>query len=132
MTTGDDIVDWRDLREFAGVDLTQSHILSWHIEGEALIIDMDLFLLPGHPYYEAPRPAERVCIRPAKLEFHYCEPISVDGRADGESLADTVAGLGPGAVATLRRVENGDFEFGGAFGTVVIDAERPIVRMRSR
>jgi len=24
--------DWRKLREFAAVDLTQSYILSWHVE----------------------------------------------------------------------------------------------------
>ena len=41
-------VDWRDLREFKAVDLTQSVILSWELGQESLLIDIDLYLLPGH------------------------------------------------------------------------------------
>jgi len=58
--------DWHKLHEFAAVDLAQSYILSWHVEPEALIIDIDIFLTAEHSFYEKPRPAEKVCIRPAK------------------------------------------------------------------
>ena len=33
------------------------------------IVDVDLLLQPDHPFYERPRPAEKVCIRPALIEF---------------------------------------------------------------
>lgn len=58
-------VDWRMLREFAGVDLTGSFVLTWHMEVDTLFIDSDILLLPEHPFYEKPRPAEKKCIRPA-------------------------------------------------------------------
>ena len=51
--------DWRRLREFFAVDLDQSFILSWHVESEALLIDVDLHLTAKHPFYEEPRPAEK-------------------------------------------------------------------------
>ena len=50
--------DWRMLREFAAVDLTQSYVLSWHMESETLFVDVDLFLTPEHPFFEEPRPAD--------------------------------------------------------------------------
>ena len=65
MTDHNANVSWRDLREFAGVDLAKSFILSWHVEAETLVIDIDLYLEPEHPFYETPRPAEKVCIRAA-------------------------------------------------------------------
>ena len=43
-----------------GVDLAKSFILSWHVEAETLVIDIDLYLEPEHPFYETPRPAEKV------------------------------------------------------------------------
>lgn len=61
--------DWRKLREFSAVDLTQSFILSWHVEPETLLIDIDVYLTDEHPFYEKPRPAEKTCIRPAIIEF---------------------------------------------------------------
>ena len=78
MASKDHSTDWRKLREFAGTDLTKSFILSWGYEAGALLVDVDLHLLPGHPFYEKPRPAEKVCIRPAIIEFPYCESIRSD------------------------------------------------------
>ena len=70
-------VGWRQLSEFAGVDLGQSFILSWHLQGDALRIDVDLCLETEHPFYEAPLPAESVCIRPAEIEFPYCNRVGL-------------------------------------------------------
>ncbi len=61
-------VDWTELREFAAVDLAQSFALSWYVETGTLMLDIDLFLTPEHPFYEKPRPREKVCIRPAIIE----------------------------------------------------------------
>jgi len=93
-----DPVDWRKLREFAGVDLSRSYVLSWHAEREALVVDIDLLLEPEHPFYEAPRPAEKVCIRPAFIEFPYCERLAAGGAAgEPAHIAATVAGAGSDA-----------------------------------
>lgn len=127
----DESIDWRRLREFADVELTKSYILSWRLEGETLKIDVDLHLNPNHPFYEKPRPAEKVCIRPACIEFPYCVSVCADGVDSGEDIDDAVAGLRLGAIHGLRRMPDGPYEFDGDFGNVLIDAERPILRLRS-
>ena len=122
--------DWRELREFAAVDLTQSFILSWEIESGMLMVDVDLFLTPDHPFYEEPRPAERVCIRPAVIEFPLCEGIDSDKTQPDPDLTTVVAQLGHGAIDGVRRLADGRYEISGAFGVVLVDAERPVMRLK--
>ena len=121
--------DWRRLREFVAVDLDQSFILSWHVESETLLIDIDLHLTAEHPFYEAPRPAEKACIRPAVIEFPYCESLTVGGDAS-RSIREAVESLGHGAIKGLQRHEDGQYEINGEFGSVFIAAERPLLRLK--
>ena len=130
MTAGKDAVDWRKLREFAGVDLARSFVLSWSWHRGTLSIDVDLFLTSEHPFYEKPRPREKVCIRPAIIDFPYCESIVVDGKTLEPPLADALARLRIGAINELIREHDGPYETSGEFGTVRIDAERPILKLR--
>ena len=130
MSGDSEAVDWRRLREFADVDLTRSFVLSWYLESETLFIDMDIQLLPDHPFYERPRPAEKVCIRPALLEFPFCVGISRADTDGGESVGSSPAALGHGAVSGLRRRGDGRYELRGSFGCVTIEAERPILRLK--
>ncbi len=118
MSASGEKVDWRQLREFAGVDVSNSFVLSWRMQGETLLIDVDLLLMPEHPFYEKPRPAEKVCIRPAIVEFRYCDSVSAD-----------ISQLGHGAIAGFT-VQDGTYEIVGEFGTVRIDAERPLLRLK--
>jgi hypothetical protein len=122
--------DWRELREFAAVDLTQSFILSWEVESGMLMVDVDLFLTPDHPFYEEPRPAERVCIRPAVIEFPLCEGIDSDKTQPDPDMATVVAQLGHGAIDGVCRLADGRYEISGAFGVVLVDAERPVMRLK--
>ncbi len=126
-TTGP--TDWRSLREFAAVDLDKSFILSWHVESETLMIDVDLHLSAEHPFYEKPRPAEKVCIRPAIIEFPFCEQMSVDGEAS-TSIAALAESLGHGRIEGLQRHQDGQYEIAGEFGTVLVTAERPLLRLK--
>ena len=123
-------VSWRKLREFSDVDLTRSFVLSWHVEAGTLLIDVDLFLEPGHAFYEKPRPAEKVCIRPAIIEFPYCVSIIENGAASNASLGDIAASLNVGAIEGVRRFSDGPYEIRGAFGTIRVDAERPVLKLR--
>lgn len=125
----EDTTEWRKLREFADVDLERSFILSWHVESDTLFVDVDLFLIATHPFYEKPRPAEKVCIRPARIEFPVCESLGPDGGADGE-IAEIAEDLGHGAISIFRRHADGRYEISGEFGTVFIDAERPLLRLK--
>lgn len=127
-TTG--ATDWRELREFAAADLTQSFVLSWDMESGILMVDVDLFLTPEHPFYEEPRPAERVCIRPAVIEFPLCEAIESDKIQAGPDPTAAVAQLGHGAIDGVRRLADGRYEISGAFGVVLVDAGRPVMRLK--
>ncbi|MFQ5983224.1 MAG: hypothetical protein ACE5KS_07610 [Woeseiaceae bacterium] len=127
----DDVTDWRELREFKAVDVTKSFVLSWDTESESLVIDLDLYLCPDHAFYEAPRPAQKACFRPALLEFPYCSGIrSGSDSVDGETITEAVARLGHGAIEGLRRIAEGRYEIKGEFGVIEIDAERPILRLK--
>lgn len=120
--------DWRQLQEFAGVDLTPSRVLAWHIEADSLKIDIELLLAPEHPFYETPRPTEKACIRPAIVEFACCESL---GRDDGScaELVEIPSNLGNGAISRMRRPCNARYEIAGEFGTVFVDAERPVLKL---
>ena len=122
-------ISWRQLREFADVDLTKSFVLSWHVEGETLIIDIDLYLEAEHPFYEKPRPAEKFCIRPACIEFPYCEALLADA-TDSEGLAELAGQLAHGAISDLVVLDDGRYAISGEFGTVSVIAERPILRLK--
>ena len=126
----DGSTDWRQLREFAAVDLTQSFVLSCNLRSGTLMVELDLFLTPEHPFYERPRPAQRVCIRPAVMEFPYCETITADSIAADLELAEAARRIGHGAITGFRRRADGCYEICGQFGTVAIDAERPILRLK--
>ena len=130
MSADNEAVDWRKLREFADVDLTRSYVLSWHFESETLSIDADVLLLPDHPFYETPRPAEKVCIRPALIEFPFCVDVQADGSAADSDIRTVLGKLGNGAVVGLHRRGDGRYEIRGDFGTVTIEAERPVMRLK--
>lgn len=127
MASDTEAVDWRKLREFADVDLEQSFVLSWSHDAGTLLVDIDLLLLPEHPFYEKPRPAEKVCIRPALIEFPFCETVNA-GEGD---IAAIAASLGIGAITGLRLLADGHYEISGDFGDVQIQAERPLLRLKA-
>lgn len=127
--SNDEKITWRQLREFADVDLTKSFVLSWHVEGEALVVDIDLYLEAEHPFYERPRPAEKICIRPASIEFPYCEELQADA-VDSNEVIEMTRKLSHGAINDLYVPEDGRYAICGEFGTVSVISERPILRLR--
>ena len=94
-----------------------------------LVIDVDLYLEPGHPFYETPRPAEVHCIRPAFIEFPYCDELSSAAGGSGE-VAEIAAKLGLGAISDLVVLDDSRYAISGEFGTVSVVAERPILRLK--
>lgn len=123
--------NWTELREFRAVDLTESFIVGWGTDRDSLMVDLDLFLCPEHAFYEAPRPAEGACYRPAMLEFPHCVTLSGDKVGTRpRSVSHAAAQLAHGRISGLRVVDDGRYEMTGAFGKVEIHAERPILRLK--
>ena len=129
MADSGDKTGWRELREFADVDLTKSYVLAWQSEGDTLLIDVDLFLEKDHPFFERPRPAEKVCIRPALIEFPYVDKCRL-GDAAPRQLSEIIRDIGIGAIEDLSVSGDGCYEIRGEFGTVSVNAERPILRLK--
>lgn len=125
----DGTVDWTELHEFFGVDLTLSYALSWHIETSSLFIDLDLYLKKEHPLYEEPRPAEKACFRPALLEFPECTRATTTSSSN-EELAAVVNKIAPGKITGLRLVRDGQYEVSGDFGVIEIASERPLLKIK--
>ncbi len=128
----DDATNWTELREFAGVDLEQSFVVGWETEGETLLIDLDLFLLPEHAFYEEPRPAEGACFRQGVIEFNYCTKIACPDDDGTTEVAEAIRSLKHGRISGLRRSGDGYYEIIGEFGSVGITAERPLLRLIGR
>lgn len=122
-------ISWKQLREFAGVDLSHSFVLSWHAEIDMLVIDVDLYLEPRHPFYEKPRPAEKACIRPAAIEFPHCEDLRLTRGGETQAI-ENIDSIGLGRIFDLCVPEEGHYAIRGEFGTVSLLAERPILRLK--
>ena len=122
-------VSWRQLSEFAGIDLCRSYVLSWRLRDDKLMIDVDLCLEPEHPFYEAPLPAETACIWPAVIEFPACDRVGLNSAAQRKP-SEMLEEIGLGAIADLRVPADGCYELRGEFGTVLISAELPILRLQ--
>jgi len=127
----EDATSWRDLREFRGVDLTESYVLAWAFDRGSLLVELDVLLLPEHPFYERPRPAEKACIRAATLEFPHCESVRHGDRRPIDT-ADGLATIGAGKLANLRVYAEGVYEIEGRFGQVTLVAERPALMLSGR
>lgn len=129
MSAGGKSVGWRELREFAGIDVDRSYVVSWALDRDLLSLDVDLRLRPDHPFYERPRRRSKDCMRPAIIEFPCCAGIRIDGSDGGENPRSLVLRLEAGAITDLERRDQGPYVLRGHFGIVEIDAERPILRL---
>ena len=126
----DSAINWTELREFAGVDLESSYVLSWSLKGESLLLDLDLQLSPAHPFYEKPRPSQKACIRAALIEFPFCEAIRAENAGVRGAPSEVASRLALGRIDGLKVIADGRYELRGDFGNVQIDAERPLLRLK--
>jgi len=131
LAMSDTETNWTEFREFATVDLEQSFVIAWESEGQSLMIDLDVVLRPEHPFYEEPRPAEGACYRPAVIEFPTCTQITAPGIDGGDDVAEAIESLQAGRIAGFRRTGNGRYAISGEFGTVGINSERPLLRLKA-
>ena len=122
--------NWTEFREFATVDLEQSFVIAWESEGQSLMIDLDVVLRPGHTFYEEPRPAEGACYRPAVIEFPTCTQITAPGKDGSDDVTEVIEILKVGRIAGFRRTGSGRYAISGEFGTVGINSERPLLRLK--
>ena len=63
------MMNWDKMEMFKGIDLNDTFILSWRRNGSELRFDVEASIWPESKYYEAPKPDEYTCYKPAILTF---------------------------------------------------------------
>ena len=116
---------WTQMSEFDGVDLTESYVLGWRMDGDDLRFDLDVALVPGHPAYRAPGPDERTCYRRGTLTFPSAH--AVVGLERQEAVRATVDASGERDYGNIDTFDdaNGEFQLSGDFGDVRVKSGRP-------
>ena len=117
------MIEWRDMPEFAGVDLEDSWVLGWSmdVEGKRLSFDVEASLRPGHPAY-APRPDEWTCYRQGTLRFEgVSRVIGLLTMEEAESTVDPDGSRDFGCMYELR-FDGNHFRFAGDMGDVAVHA----------
>lgn len=127
-----DAVSWEAFREFRGIDLEASFLLSATMTGDMLKLEVDLVLTPDHALFEKPRPAQKACVRAGIVEFPYLDSLSIDENSiDSADVAPSLALLQPGKIASLEVTGEGNYLLTGEFGTVAFESGRPVLHILS-
>jgi hypothetical protein len=108
-----------DLLPFlAGVDLSDSFVLTWTVDSDQLLFQLDASLWPENPNYEQPKPGEHTCYKPATLAFlgvvrlSLPDPIQASAAYDSvEHGYDTIDFISYSREDRLWRVEVGCLHF---------------------
>jgi hypothetical protein len=116
---------WTEMSEFDGVDLTESYVLGWRMDGNDLRFDLDVALVPGHPAYRPPRPDERTCYHRGTLIFPGARAVS--GLALQDEVLGAVDATGERDYGNIDTFEEtgGEFQLSGEFGDVRLKSARP-------
>ena len=114
-------MDWREIPDFAHVDLEDSFVLSWNEAAHTLTFRLEASLWPGHPSYSVPKPNEHTCYKIAELVFS--NTFRVEGLPSTAEVIPTLDGGGSidyGSIDTLQLGDDGIWMICGDFGSVRI------------
>ena len=113
-------MDWAKNPIFRGIDLTDSFVLAWQLDGDRLAFDLEASIWPESPHYERPKPNEYTCYKRAQLVFKGFTAVSglkdmdqVKGHIDPDGTKDF------DCIEELNETESG-FRITGEFGSVAI------------
>lgn len=113
-------MDWTELEQFRGIDLTDSFILGWRLEGQRVIFELEASIWPESEYYMPPKPGEYTCYRRATLAFkNVIECIGLPSMESAPKSADAAGKIDFGNIDSLQILDDG-FSVSGDFGTANI------------
>ena len=111
---------------FEHVDLQGSIVLSWRIETDRLIVELEISLMPSHPQYSERMPGERSCFRRGRLVFPKIR--SVSGLFSMDEVQPSIDATGSPDYDTVYTLKSDDgrlFYFEGEFGEVTLECGAP-------
>ena len=113
-------MDWTELEQFRGIDLNDSFILGWRLEGRRIIFELEASLWPESEYYIPPKQGEYTCYRRATLSFkNVIECTGLPSMESAPKSADAAGEIDFGNIDSLQILDGG-FSVSGDFGTVSI------------
>lgn len=113
-------MDWTELEQFRGIDLNDSFILGWRLEGQCVIFELEASIWPESEYYIPPKPGEYTCYRRATLAFkNVTECVGLPSMKSAPKSADAAERIDFGNIDSLQAL-NDAFSVSGDFGTVNI------------
>ncbi len=113
-------MDWHLIELFKGIDLNDSFILNWNLEGDQLQFNLEASIWPESKYYIKPESGEYTCYRNATLMFKSMQSITgLKPMVSAPSTTDPDGTTDFGNIETLSQTERG-YSLSGGFGSVNI------------
>ncbi|GIU34406.1 hypothetical protein TUM4644_35640 [Shewanella colwelliana] len=105
---------------FKGIDLYDSFVTSWNVDGSGLSFELEVSIWPESTYYSAPNENEYTCYKTGVLRFFgYSHVKGLLGQNKVRSSRDPDGSVDYGNVEYFAKSEC-KFEIHGEFGKVVI------------
>jgi len=125
------MTSWRNIDAFIGVDLEDSFVRGWQLSNDALVIELEASLWPGHPSYEPPIKGNHTCYKRARLVFPAAQHVSgLRSMTEARSTEDPDGSVDFGTIDTLTKQGN-RYSIAGEFGTVTLSCAEPVLQVTS-
>jgi len=62
-------MDWKEFKEFKGIDLNDSFVIEWSSSNNELTFKLEASIWPESEYYQKPNSNEYTCYKTAELKF---------------------------------------------------------------
>ncbi|HEX5056817.1 MAG TPA: hypothetical protein VFX02_10000 [Gammaproteobacteria bacterium] len=120
--------DWTAIRAFDGLDLTESFVLSWNRDQNALRFDVDFVLTEEHPAFRPPSAEEWACFRRGILEFPNARSVKgLPKMSEVRPAVDATVENDYGHFDSFIESSPKRFEVTGDFGTFLVESDEPTV-----
>jgi len=115
-------MNWTEIPEFNGIDLSESYVLGWSISSNTLEIHLEVVLCPGHPQFHQPPSSEWACYHPGRLVFDDLESLTgLPAQSEVLPATDATGAEDFGHIDSLTMNGN-QFELAGDFGVASFKA----------
>jgi hypothetical protein len=115
-------MNWTEIPEFNGIDLSESYILGWSISQDTVEFELEVVLCSDHPQFHKPPTTDWACYHLGRLIFVGVHSLSgLPPQSKIFPATDTSGTADYGHLDTLS-VDGNRFEISGDFGIATFTA----------